>query len=1102
MGDRSELFGALYAEKVSLGNNSKVRSPSEIIFRDNGKRTLARAAHAPQEIHEQKSDLYLISATRYDEKSRVKRQYLPYVVELEEEGYFEPNSKANNYYSEDGDGKDAEGYAFFERAYSYKDGSLVKTAKPGKPWNMESGHLDTAGIVFVKDLNVPTKLDFDNLDFSTKNNSAGAIYSLSFKKSPAGQLSLSWKNIFGQIVKQAQLVSFSDKDNLIWAITEYEYSEQGDLIKVRTPIDIDNGESNFAIERTYDAARQLISISSPDDGLTSYFYDLSGEVRISVSAEQRERNAFSYKDYDMQGRISSLGESVLSETDYSDEFLRSSARFGEIPGDKKEYIGYAYDKVDNCFDGIRLDAVKKAMDGIVFENTRGRLVCEWNRNRHAQEDNFTEEESIVVDFFSYDSLGRRQKVYRYMGPENNSSKKIVSKLIIYDDISRLKEIVFYDRENNVIHNEKIVYDNDGRVASIKDKFFNSIVDYSYDDLGRISNVVYGGAIQTNYDYHLHGIISGLHVENLNKNENLFEQKINYEDVSGISIPRYDGKISEIITRYNIQDNEEEKNSYFYDLLSNLTARLSASGELYYEYDKNGRLLEKIDNLDVYNYVYKNNSYQLTYVDKVHADGISVPVENSDFDYDESGRITYDAKKQLSLKYDPFGKTTRFDRNDGEDNWAILNFYGPQGENVGQFTERNGLFYSSKINVMLDGAKISERIISKHGAEMDQMEYRMILAGDKILGRILPGDVKEWYVNDYQGSMVMSVQLDKVNNLFSYKPFGMQSRRIVSEDFLPSEQYTGKEFNEIIGLYDFGARYFDPELGLWLSPDPAHSYLNPYSFGGDPVNYIDPDGLSPEQVQDYVRDMVWDMLHKNQMMFNEFMLKTVFPMTMELAVVGWLSYLGISVGGALIASGALSALARGSLDMGMNALRTAGPYIMNEIRLSGMAFKENMSIMVNNLYGWGYRALVSGSASSWIAGYFGPVGMPCASDGAFLLSLLPSIRVENLEGLLTGSINYDFSEQGNLKANVLKALENSIQPMANDFVDIAGQVQSMIDDVVKLNSGDNKVTIPDIEIPSYQYTPYQYTPYPSETTNPMTNISSPTNTNLFPSSPFK
>lgn len=42
-------------------------------------------------------------------------------------------------------------------------------------------------------------------------------------------------------------------------------------------------------------------------------------------------------------------------------------------------------------------------------------------------------------------------------------------------------------------------------------------------------------------------------------------------------------------------------------------------------------------------------------------------------------------------------------------------------------------------------------------------------------------------------------------------------------------------------YLVGARFWDPQLGIWLSHDPARQFNNPYGFGGDPINYVDPDG---------------------------------------------------------------------------------------------------------------------------------------------------------------------------------------------------------------------------------------------------------------------
>lgn len=50
-----------------------------------------------------------------------------------------------------------------------------------------------------------------------------------------------------------------------------------------------------------------------------------------------------------------------------------------------------------------------------------------------------------------------------------------------------------------------------------------------------------------------------------------------------------------------------------------------------------------------------------------------------------------------------------------------------------------------------------------------------------------------------------------------------------------------ELDDETQLNYFGARYFDPFFGLWMSPNPAGQFANPYGYGGDPVNFVDPNG---------------------------------------------------------------------------------------------------------------------------------------------------------------------------------------------------------------------------------------------------------------------
>lgn len=61
-------------------------------------------------------------------------------------------------------------------------------------------------------------------------------------------------------------------------------------------------------------------------------------------------------------------------------------------------------------------------------------------------------------------------------------------------------------------------------------------------------------------------------------------------------------------------------------------------------------------------------------------------------------------------------------------------------------------------------------------------------------------------------------------------------------------FSGKELQDkvfngrMLSLYDFGSRYYDPELGRWLNIDPALQLVGSYGYcGNNPIRYIDPDG---------------------------------------------------------------------------------------------------------------------------------------------------------------------------------------------------------------------------------------------------------------------
>ena len=107
----------------------------------------------------------------------------------------------------------------------------------------------------------------------------------------------------------------------------------------------------------------------------------------------------------------------------------------------------------------------------------------------------------------------------------------------------------------------------------------------------------------------------------------------------------------------------------------------------------------------------------------------------------------------------------------------------------------------------------------------------------------------YQLNTHQGSSAL--ELDETGNLISYEeyfPYG--GTAFLAGDNLcevarKEYRYSGKECDDVTGLYDYGHRYYAPWMGRWLSPDPIgpKDDLNLYQFvRGDPVGKVDANGL--------------------------------------------------------------------------------------------------------------------------------------------------------------------------------------------------------------------------------------------------------------------
>jgi RHS repeat-associated protein len=112
-----------------------------------------------------------------------------------------------------------------------------------------------------------------------------------------------------------------------------------------------------------------------------------------------------------------------------------------------------------------------------------------------------------------------------------------------------------------------------------------------------------------------------------------------------------------------------------------------------------------------------------------------------------------------------------------------------------------------------------------------------------LNSMTTGGTSYYYLTDALGSVVaLADETGTKVNTYGYSPRGVQ-RATTTEKVSQPYRFAGG-YQDPTGLYHYGARYYDPNIGRFTSPDPSGQEKNPYLYAeGDPVNRIDPSGLA-------------------------------------------------------------------------------------------------------------------------------------------------------------------------------------------------------------------------------------------------------------------
>lgn len=261
-------------------------------------------------------------------------------------------------------------------------------------------------------------------------------------------------------------------------------------------------------------------------------------------------------------------------------------------------------------------------------------------------------------------------------------------------------------------------------------------------------------------------------------------------------------------------------NYSYDVAGRLTAATQGPESFTYAYDAVGNRLSNGGVFDLDNRLTENASYSFSY------DNRGQLLEKTDKATGSRVEYTWNARGRL-VQVEQFPSPTS-----ASPATVLAYAYGPLGrrwERGSDGATRRYVYDGFDQIGELDGSSSVPGTIFTYGPGIDNP-----------LGAT--GDIDAFYYRNHQGSiMALADSVGAILTEYDYTPFGISSASNATANRF---RYTAREF-ETQELNYHRARYYDPTVGRWLSPDPigfSGGDTNLYAYvGNDPVNFVDPSG---------------------------------------------------------------------------------------------------------------------------------------------------------------------------------------------------------------------------------------------------------------------
>jgi RHS repeat-associated protein len=211
--------------------------------------------------------------------------------------------------------------------------------------------------------------------------------------------------------------------------------------------------------------------------------------------------------------------------------------------------------------------------------------------------------------------------------------------------------------------------------------------------------------------------------------------------------------------------------------------------------------------------------------KPHA--LATSSDGRTYSYDDNGNMIYDGTRYMSWDYDNLPVSISL--SGGVENTYVYDGSGARVKKVGA---AGTTVYIGQLYELSGGVPVKYIFANGKRVAVKTTEAA-------------PLDVR-YYHQDHLGSTsVVTLSNGTVYEENFYKPFGEDLGGSGSGS---SHRFTGQELDFETGLYNYGARYYNPVLGKFISADTIVPYpgnpqtLNRYGYcGNNPVLYVDPSG---------------------------------------------------------------------------------------------------------------------------------------------------------------------------------------------------------------------------------------------------------------------